>query len=430
MKCFSLFFFLFSVSLYAQIDYKKSYFIDSKNNKIDCLIKNIDWKNSPESFSYKIDENSNSKEINISEVLEFRIYDTDQYYVRFNVTEPLKTDDNDLVKNINSFIFLKVLLKGEATLYEYHNFQDFFFFSVGNEPPMYLPHEKRIDENNKVKESNKFRKALYENLKCDKFSIKTFSNLRYISDDLVDFFREFNQCKNQAYEDVYMHRTKSIFRFKLNGGVHFNSELANKFAFDYGYDDPPSLGGNRNEKSSENTNSFDPKSNFSFGVEAELVLPFDKNKWSVFVAPNYQSISDVNGTSNFTEEGFIDFSYSSTLSYSFIEIPIGLRYYFNLNNKMQLFAQLAYTQYIVLNSEQSQELEGTAINATNFEYGLVPLSDKQVENYGGFLGLGLNYKTKFAIALNYYFSKNIKISENTQSSSNGTISVIASYTIF
>ena len=131
---------------------KKSYFIDSNNNRIDCLIKNIDWKNSPESFSYKLEENSESKQIDINSVLEFRIYETDQYYVRFKMTESPIKRDNKLVKELNGFLFLKVLLKGEASLFEYHNNQDFFFYSIGNESPKYLPHEKYVDENIKIKD--------------------------------------------------------------------------------------------------------------------------------------------------------------------------------------------------------------------------------------------------------------------------------------
>ena len=38
---------------YSQIIFENGYFIDESNNRIECLIKNIDWKNNPTEFEYK-----------------------------------------------------------------------------------------------------------------------------------------------------------------------------------------------------------------------------------------------------------------------------------------------------------------------------------------------------------------------------------------
>ena len=44
--------FLIVTESFGQIKYEKGYFINNENKKIECLIKNKDWKNNPSEFSY------------------------------------------------------------------------------------------------------------------------------------------------------------------------------------------------------------------------------------------------------------------------------------------------------------------------------------------------------------------------------------------
>ncbi len=50
--------------LNAQNNFEEGYYIDNSGNKINCLIKNLDWKNSPESIVVK-NNNGEEKLINI-----------------------------------------------------------------------------------------------------------------------------------------------------------------------------------------------------------------------------------------------------------------------------------------------------------------------------------------------------------------------------
>lgn len=43
---------ILSLNCYSQISFQKGYYIDNTNQKINCLIKNIDWKNNPTEFEY------------------------------------------------------------------------------------------------------------------------------------------------------------------------------------------------------------------------------------------------------------------------------------------------------------------------------------------------------------------------------------------
>ena len=49
---------ILSFNCYAQIAFEKGYYINDNDLRIDCLIKNIDWKNNPTTFEYKLTEDA------------------------------------------------------------------------------------------------------------------------------------------------------------------------------------------------------------------------------------------------------------------------------------------------------------------------------------------------------------------------------------
>ncbi len=56
---------------YSQIIFENGYFIDESNNKIECLIKNVDWKNNPTEFEYKFSQNDTVHKATFKTVKEF-----------------------------------------------------------------------------------------------------------------------------------------------------------------------------------------------------------------------------------------------------------------------------------------------------------------------------------------------------------------------
>ena len=69
----------FSLKGYSQIIFEKGYFINNSNQKIECLIKNNDWKNNPETFEYKLSENSEPAIADVKSAKEFGIYSISKY---------------------------------------------------------------------------------------------------------------------------------------------------------------------------------------------------------------------------------------------------------------------------------------------------------------------------------------------------------------
>ena len=56
--------------------------MDSTNQKTDCLIKNLDWKNNPTEFEYKLQADSEVKKATIATIKEFGIFNSSKYVRR------------------------------------------------------------------------------------------------------------------------------------------------------------------------------------------------------------------------------------------------------------------------------------------------------------------------------------------------------------
>lgn len=82
---------ILSLNGYSQISFEKGYYIDDSNQKIYCLIKNIDWENNPTEFEFKLTGNSEPKKAIVKNVKEFGIENISKY-VRGNVNIDRSSD--------------------------------------------------------------------------------------------------------------------------------------------------------------------------------------------------------------------------------------------------------------------------------------------------------------------------------------------------
>lgn len=75
------YFFIFAIFLFSdfecfsQIEFEKGYFISNSGERNEVLIKNVDWKNNPEIFSYKQSRDSEILSNTIEEAKEFKVND-------------------------------------------------------------------------------------------------------------------------------------------------------------------------------------------------------------------------------------------------------------------------------------------------------------------------------------------------------------------
>ncbi len=89
---FIIFIITFSFKSYSQITFEKGYFINNNNKKIDCLIKNNDWKNNPIEFNYKLLNDKNIQIASINSIKEFGIYNYSKFIeVKLILIDQVKT---------------------------------------------------------------------------------------------------------------------------------------------------------------------------------------------------------------------------------------------------------------------------------------------------------------------------------------------------
>ncbi|MGW9686271.1 porin family protein [Flagellimonas sp. 2504JD1-5] len=123
-----------------------------------------------------------------------------------------------------------------------------------------------------------------------------------------------------------------IIQNKINNSRWFNLSIrigVNRSSFSMG---------NPNFESRRNLD-FGSKTNPRIGLEAEFVLPFNKNKWAVIAEPTYQYYkSNLIINSEDISGGMIQ----SALKYNSIELPIGIRHYLFLNHSTKLFVNASY----------------------------------------------------------------------------------------
>ena len=111
-----------SINCYSQINFEKGHYINNENQKVQCFIKNVDWRNNPKEIYYKLSEDSETKILTIKSVKEFEIYNISKY-----VSSIVKIDRSS--DNLNKLsdkkepifseeeLFLKVLVEGLSLIH-------------------------------------------------------------------------------------------------------------------------------------------------------------------------------------------------------------------------------------------------------------------------------------------------------------------------
>src|SRR5690606_27529725 len=121
------------------------------------------------------------------------------------------------------------------------------------------------------------------------------------------------------------------------------------------------------------TINFDNELAFGIGLEAEFILPFNKNKWAIAIEPTYQ---------NYKSEKII-----ANIDYSSIEIPVSLRHYFFINKNSKIFLNASF----VLDFSSNSSVELTRFDGTLYK----SLEIKTRNNVA--LGIGYKQNDKYSL---------------------------------
>lgn len=395
---------VFTITAYSQNNYKKGYFLNAANQRVDCFILDLDWNNSPTIFKYKLTEEGEVKDMYVTSITEFELEGVSKW-----VKKTVQFDDALMdVKNLTDIrtpifkeekLLLRVLIQGKATLYKYRGRDSTkFFFSIDNGETQQLVFREYLQSDDRVvAKNNDYKQKLFISLKCEDFKLSRFENLNYKEEDLKKLFTDYNICKDTNFVNQFKETKKDIFNLNIRPGFNYSSLSIDYFNNDYKEDV-----------------DFDKVFEFRFGIEFEMILPINNNKWSIIIEPifhKYQVTQQLPSTSPSVA------SQSVTVDYTSIDLSLGARYYFFLNENSKIFTNISFAPVDFVSNNSSVDFE----NATD-------LSIFTDMNFG--FGLGYNYNNKYSFELRAISSKNILSDYYNLSSKYTPLSVIFGYTLF
>ena len=324
---------LIGYSSYAQINYENGYFINNNGNRSSVLIMNVDWRNNPSVINYKTSPNAKEQTISVKDIQEFGIGENLQYK-RFTMDVDQSSDNiNSLSLDRNpefeeQTLLLKVLLEGEASLFQYTDqVKNRFFYSLNGSPVQQLVYKQYQSSNGMQRgKNNYFRQQLLNEFKCEDIHSRDVERLSYSKNALLSFFKKYNRCVGSDFVDhENTGEVKGGFNFKVKAGVDYTTFKIIKEG---------------NFQTISRTIEFDNTLNPRFGLELEYILPFNKNKWGVFVEPSYQQLE--------VEKDYVYYkelpNYGTTAHFStkMIALPLGFRHYLFLSDNSKLYLNGAY----------------------------------------------------------------------------------------
>lgn len=350
MKKTIFFLTLLSISIsYSQITFERGYFINNGNSRTDCFIENMDWKNNPTSFSYKLNlADKQTLQENIKNVKEFAI-DQQSLYRKFQVliersqTTTVSQSYDKNPKWNDETIFLKAIVIGNANLYVYQEGNlTKFFYETPTVPIEQLVMIEYLD-NERLAQNNLFRQQLFNNVKCEKMATSVFENIRYSLNSLSSHFITYNDCTSEKKEPIVNYQLFDTKRKKTNFRLMAGFYIASLQV------DDPYVVYDASTKVSENI--------VKIGFDSEFFLPFNKNTWSIFLNPMYSNFnSNKNYDGRINNPGFAEngttINYDIEARYTQIEVPFGLRYYKYITPSSKVFLNAAYVLGFTLSDSQ------------------------------------------------------------------------------
>ncbi len=395
MKQIIYYLLLFSYIIgYSQIKFEKGYIINDKGDRIDCLIKNEDWKNNPEEFIYKIDENSEILNGTLYNIKEFGIVNEFKF-INANVNIALfstNTNELDDFKNPvfnKTRIFLKEIVDGKYSLYVYSTQKNIYYFIKKNDEYEQLIYKKYLTDSVDIQENFAFRQQLYNYFILENPSLETFEKVKYEKKEILNIFQSIGKVspENIVKEKVVKNQLKLHLQA---GAVSQSLDLSSSGVFN---------------------GKTETKIGIIPGLEFEYVLPFNKNKWSLLMSTFFINY-DGNGSGihkvflNSRKE-LINASYKS------FNIGLGARHFMYLNDSSKLYINAIFN--IINKSDGSIIID----NNNTFE-----VSDG---NTSLSFGMGYNYKNRYSIECRYL--KKNTIDYVSWNSNYNSISIILSYNI-
>ncbi|MBL7866109.1 MAG: hypothetical protein JNK10_14610, partial [Cyclobacteriaceae bacterium] len=309
-----------SLALQAQIVFEKGYIINNDGQRTECMIRNVDWKDCPKTFDYKIGDGE-TVQGTLSDISEFGVFNG----ATFKRFKGQIDRSPDLVERItvgrepqwsDETLFLRVLVDGKAMLYYFKDdIFERFFYSVNQSDIKQLVYKRYLTkgqvtvaglETTGLGENESYKQQLFNDLTCADISRKSIEGMKYVKSDLTKLFSKYNSCQGATASTVKEEGTKKgVTQITIRPGLTVYSMKTT------------------NSSNSALNRDFGTNVSYRIGLELENILPWNKGTWSLLFEPVYGSYSASSGTTN--------------VKYNSLDFNAGVRRYFFLNGGGKLY---------------------------------------------------------------------------------------------
>ncbi len=410
-------FFLFNFQGFAQIIFDPGYLIMTDGERIECLIRNAEWRNNPSKIQYKLPGTEEVKIAEPRDIIEFGITNKSRYRVGQFKIDRSSIDINHLSLTkepefSQEYLMLKYLVSGKTSLlvYQDETFLRFFYETEDSNVEqliykLYYNHEGNENENYSsywTKENNSFRQQLKAYVNCgygDNPLNNMVGDLDYKASELRTYFNKYNECSNSEYIDFQKLNKRNPLNLSLRPGIGMT-----KFTY---------------SEQGNDVRNIDSSPSWQGGLEFEFLLPFSKDRWAILFEPTYFIFEGQKSESH----QLISTTYETKIKarYEGIDASLGLRYYYELNDQSKLFANGSFIVGFPMGESYALPSGGyPSKTGTYFTFD---------RSYTIKAGIGYKHANRLSAELSYVFKRDMLLKYLILEGYLSTVSLTLGYTL-
>lgn len=383
----SLFMATFTISLQAQTNYQPGFIVTTNGDSIKGFINYRDWEQNPLTIQFRSKTDENIKEYGLSDLDAFgvakQLFEKKTILVDKGTRKleklTLKEDSSKTIRQV----FLRVLVKGKASLYLYadNEYGEHFFMEKDTIPLTELIYRVKLTENDVLQqelreELFRFRNQLRAPLFGTPNLAERLSDLKYEKKDLVNLFNDYNKLSGKI--STYNFGIEKIkLEWVVVGGLTYN------FLKFKGTDVFTEL----------NAAKIKSSVNYVIGAALNITLPRTNGAWATYHEISYKP-SIYNGRSIlYNSDGNVSKDMDIHMTYNYLNFVNMMKYQLVLKNIAPYFG-IGLTASVAVSSEQYQNTTKTLGSEVTHYKEPVLLSDKK-GSFGIIGVLGISNKRFF-----------------------------------
>ncbi len=307
----------------GQILYEPGYVIGEDGQRLEGLIQHRDELRNPSDIRFKETDQSKPRTIEIDAVKAFGIGSNVRFLKAVVEIDRSTHKQHMLNQNPNpewqeDTVLLQFLIEGDVSLFYFQDRKNTaMFVRQGDAEIKQLIYKPYRDTEDQLRYNTFYRNQLGFLLDCAEMEGKPLDQLRYSKSEMIAYFKAYYACTGSSFQDYTLKPKRDAFNLYITGGYRNASFQSVPFYFR-----PLQL----------QKLDFGQDQGLTFGLDFEYILPFNRNRWALFVAPMYHRFS---GTAEFDGDVL-------SADYRALELPLGLRRYYFIHPDHKISLALAY----------------------------------------------------------------------------------------